>query len=527
MSDTIQTIRRTTYRFFSGTLLSRFSGMARDMSMAYVFGAEASIAAFMVAFRLANLFRRLFGEGALQSAFIPEFEGLRLQNEERAFTFFRALSVLLSLFLIFLIGLCVGLLAWFLWGTNLHPDNREIILLTLFMFPGLLFICLFGLNTSLLQCEKNYFIPSVAPVAFNGIWILSVLYLKEMPVKQAVSFLAFGVVFASLCQWLMTLQPLWKTIKPIFSLSFWHISHQTLSDLRHLTQPLLLGIFGVAASQINSAVDSLFARFAEVEGPALLWYALRIQQLPLALFGVAIAGALLPPLSRALKAQKRDAYHHFLLDGICQTWMFMLPITATLFVMGDTSVNLLYGRGNFGAQAVIQTTYCLWAYGLGLIPSALVLVLAPANYAQNNYSLPAIASFNAMILNIFLNTLFIIGFGWGAVSVALATSFSAWVNLLILGWNARKSKTLPPFPKAFLQKGLSISLATLIALWGTYEMRVHLQRLPLFSENFLLSASIWEQLVILSCQCLTFGTLLFCCFFLVMNIMNLKIRKRI
>ena len=160
--------------------MSRISGMLRDVSMAYAFGTQPSIAAFMVAFRFAHLLRRLFGEGALQTAFIPEFEALRHHNEERAFTFFRSLTAILSLFLTLLILLCCGVLACFMWFGNLHPDNYEILLLTLIMLPSLLFICLFGLNASLLQCEKSYFIPSVAPVAFNGIWVVSVLYLRTL-----------------------------------------------------------------------------------------------------------------------------------------------------------------------------------------------------------------------------------------------------------------------------------------------------------------------------------------------------------
>jgi putative peptidoglycan lipid II flippase len=127
MKDTIQTIRRSSHRFFSGTLLSRLTGMLRDMSMAYAFGTQSSIAAFMIAFRFAHLLRRLFGEGALQSAFIPEFEALRHQQETRAFIFFRDLTLSLTFFLILLIGLGSAILACFLeWG-NLHPDNQEII----------------------------------------------------------------------------------------------------------------------------------------------------------------------------------------------------------------------------------------------------------------------------------------------------------------------------------------------------------------------------------------------------------------
>src|ERR1700733_2872839 len=127
MKDTLFSIRHSAIRFFSGTLLSRITGMLRDVSMAYAFGTQPSIAAFMVAFRFAHLLRRLLGEGALQSAFIPEFEALRHQSEQRAFTFFRDLTVILSFFLVLLISVGCTLLFGFLWWGHLNPDNYEII----------------------------------------------------------------------------------------------------------------------------------------------------------------------------------------------------------------------------------------------------------------------------------------------------------------------------------------------------------------------------------------------------------------
>ncbi len=511
MKDTIQTIRRASHRFLSGTLLSRLTGMLRDMSMAYVFGTQPSIAAFMVAFRLAHLLRRLFGEGALQSAFIPEFESLRHQNEQRAFTFFRDLNFALTLLLILIIGLGSFALISFLWWGYLAPANSEILYLTLLMLPSLLFICLFGLNISLLQCEKSYFIPSVAPVAFNGIWIASVFYLKDKPADQAMPWLAMGVVAACFGQWLLTVPKTWKSLKQASFSSGWLSFRLNSPDLRLLIKPLTLGILGVAASQINNAIDSLYARFAEAEGPALLWYAIRIQQLPLALFGIAIGGAVLPPLSRARKAQRWEEYHHFLHDALYRTWMFMLPLTAALFVMGDLSVNLLYGRGDFSPPSVVQTTYCLWAYGIGLIPSAFVLILAPASYSQNNYKLPALASLVTMLLNLILNTVFIMYLGWGAISVAVATSVSAWVNFFLLGWKLAKNGTCVYSWKLFKQS-IPVTLASVGAFWGTHQIRIWGQN-PFFSHT-LFTSSIYEQLFTLSLQTLIFGMLLFGIFYI-------------
>lgn len=505
MNDTTQTIRRSARQFFSGTLLSRIAGMLRDLSMAYAFGTQPAIAAFMVAFRFAHLFRRLFGEGALQSAFIPEFEALRLQDEARAFAFFRNLAISLTLFLILLIGLGSGVLAGFLQWGGLTQGNQEIIYLTLLMLPSLLFICLFGLNASLLQCEKSYFTPSVSPVVFNGIWIVSVLYLHGMGAEKAMPRLALGVILACFCQWLLTVPETYSALKRMLS-SPWQFRQIASSDLRHLGKPLLLGILGVAASQINNAIDSLFAYFAEPEGPAFLWYAIRLQQLPLALFGIAIAGAVLPPLSRAIKAQRWEEYHHFLHYALYRTWTFMLPLTAALFVMGDSCVNLLYGRGDFGPQSVIGTTYCLLAYSVGLIPTALVLILAPACYAQNNYYLPAAASFLTLLLNLLLNTIFIVGLKWGAVSVALATSLSAWMNLCILSMYLSLRGQTSLISGVLLWKGIRVFAVTLAACLGAYVMRIFILQIPFFSE-ILLSLSLGDQIKILLYQILTFGIL--------------------
>ena len=526
MQDTIQTIRSASYRFFGGTLLSRISGMARDMSMAYAFGTQPSIAAFMIAFRFAHLLRRLFGEGALQSAFIPQFESLRHQNEERAFLFFRHLTGALALFLSILIGFSCCILAGVTWWTDLSANTREVIYLTLVMLPSLLFICLFGLNSSLLQCEKSYFTPSIAPVAFNAIWIACVFFIRHLPIAEAMPWLALGVVFACFSQWLLTVPQTWKSMAKASFRD--HPSGDTpLSDLRLLWRPLMLGLFGVAASQINNAVDALFARYAESEGPAFLWYAIRLQQLPLALFSIAIAGALLPPLARARKAQRIEEHDCFLQDALYRTWTFVLPLSAALLLVGDTCVQLLYGRGDFGPQSVVQTTYCLWAYSIGLLPSALILILAPASYAQNNYSLPARASCAALVINGLLNTLFITWLGWGAVSVALATSISAWINCLWLGSRLYQTGT-SLFSLPLLMKGGCIGLATASALWESYQVRIQVPQLLFFSKDLLFS-SLLEQCLLLSTEISVFGSLLLLnigiCHYLAKQCVSLRWRR--
>lgn len=495
MSDSTHTILHSAKRFFSGTMLSRITGMLRDMSMAYVFGTQEAIASFMVAFRFSHLLRRLFGEGALQSAFVPEFEALRLKDSGRAFQFFRDLSALLTVFLSVLITLfCCGL-AWMLSNVTLSDGNREIVLLTLLMLPSLLFICLFGLNASLLQCEKSFFTPSVAPVAFNIIWIATVLLLQGVETDAAMPLLSGGVIVACFFQWAMTVPGVWRILKKQLPTNVWTGIKLHSKEILILLTPLSLGIVGVAAAQINSAVDAVFARYADAEGPALLWYAIRIQQLPLSLFAVAIGGAILPPLSRVIKAGDQTKYSHFIDYALKHSITLLLPITAALLILGDTCVAFLYGHGDFTASSIAGTTRCLWAYGLGLLPSALILILAPACYARGDYRAPAIASFVAMLLNGALNAFFIMGLGLGAMSVALATSFSAWVNLVYLS-EVLRGNGVPMASRSLGSHVLRVGCATIAAVMATVISRglmgdegallsLFHDHVPMFSPRFM------------------------------------------
>lgn len=488
---------RSAKRFFSGTLLSRFSGLLRDVSMAAAFGTHEAVAAFFVAFRLAHLLRRLFGEGALQSAFVPQFETLRSQNSQRAYQFFCDLAGLLTLGLSGLILLVMaGLGGVMLWG-GLTPGNQELIWLTLLLMPSLLFICLYGLNASLLQCEKSYFTAGVAPVAFNLIWVLGVFFLRNLPVEEAIAWLTCWVVAACFFQWFITVPRVYSLMRQHTLGILWQGWHFITSDIRRLGTLLFLGIVGVAASQINNALDVLFARYADPEGPALLWYALRIQQLPLALFGIAISGALLPPLTRAMKNGDHLRFQGFLEFALRRTVALMLPITAALFVMGDSCVNLLYGHGDFHLQSVAGTTQCLWGYSIGLLPMSLVLILAPEFYARGEAHIPALMSVISMSVNIFLNSLMVAFLGLGAASIALATSISACVNCVLLGyWSKELDQVLSSSVWRSMSKVFLSAMAAMIMVFvmDTYWLQGSSAWKILQGEGFVVSREMLPQL---------------------------------
>ena len=153
---------------------------------------------------------------------------------------------------------------------------------------------------------------------------------------------------------------------------------------------------------------------ASLEGPAFLWYAIRIEQLPLALFGIALSSALLPPLSRALKNLNMDHYLKLLRFAFARSFSLIFPCTLGIFVLGIAGINLLYGHGDFSNEATYQTTLCLWGYGLGLVPAVFVLLLAPAFYAHKEFRTPMLGSVISVVINVLLSSFFVFGLHLGA-----------------------------------------------------------------------------------------------------------------
>ena len=325
------TVLRSARRFLAGTMLSRVMGMVRDIVMAFCFGSAPEVAAFMVAYRLANLFRRLFGEGNMQGGFVPHFEKLRGEDEAAAARFYRDVSFTMLAALVILLGLMSIALWW--GGRLLHSD---IPFMMIAMMPGVVFLCLYALNSSVLQCQQRYFLPALAPAAFNLCWIGAALFLKGRPLTVAMMGLSFGVFAAFGLQWQVTSRPVAKWVRGAIGWREWLRPKLFSSEVKVFFRAISLGVVGIGAAQIDSAVDAIFARIADPSGPAYLWYAIRVQQLPLALFGIAIAGALLPPLSRAMQGGDLAYYRDLMQKGLRQSASLMIPCTFAMAVLAES-----------------------------------------------------------------------------------------------------------------------------------------------------------------------------------------------
>lgn len=446
--------------FLSGTMLSRLSGVLRDIVMAASFGSHPSLAALMMAFRFSYLLRRLFGDGAMHSAFVPQYESSHAISPARSASFFQSLWLVLTLFLSLIVVLAE--LLFFALRPYLCVDSREVLELTMLLFPSIIFICSYALNSSLLQCQKRYFLPAFAPCVFNLVWVFAAYSLKDQPTKEAMPLMALYLLLAAMLQCFITLVPVLRYLKS-FTRSF------VFHDVKKILRPLFWAILGMGATQINSAVDSLFARYADLRGPAYLWYAIRIQQFPLAIVGLALSQALLPPLSR--EAPKKDsAFFELLEDALEKSFQGTFVFFCLFFVLAGPMIQCLYGRGDFSELAAAETMQCLWAYLLGLIPSVWIHLLATAFYAQKNYQSPMYGSLYAVVSNLFLNSIMIFVWKMDATSVALATSISAFVNLFYL---ARQEKKIYQIMVRTLtnNRGFILSLfliASLTALFAAY-----------------------------------------------------------
>lgn len=514
--DSSKTLTRSMFAFLSGTFLSRVTGLGRDMAMAIAFGSHPAIAAFMVAFRFSNLIRRLFGEGPFSSGFIPHFEQLRSISPERGAQFFRDFFISLGIFLIFLIGMVEIVLCCILkWG-QLNSDNAQIIYLTVLMLPGILFICLFGLSSGLLQCQRRYFMTGFAPAAFNVVWIAATLYLKDLDPSVAIFPLCVAVIVAFFMQWLMLAPLLFVELKHFLS---WRecLSPKLFSaEFRQVIKPIMLGMIGVGAIQINSAFDAVFARYASLEGPAYLWYAIRIEQLPLALFGIALSAALLPPLTRALKSGSHELYLRLLRFAFRRSFSLIFPCSLAIFVLGLSGINFLYGHGDFSTEATYQTVLCLWGYGLGLLPAGFVILLAPAFYANKEFRMPMVGSLVSVIFNIFLTALFVFGFKWGAFAIAIATSIAAWLNCFYLSYHLTKNAGEFLFDKIVIRSFLKTSGCAWIAaistmLVGSFLVDDMTLKMIMGGSELLFMRDLKMQAVQFAALGGTFVMLFFCC----------------
>lgn len=420
----------------SATFISRILGYVRDAVIAAYFGAGTYADVFFIAYRIPNFFRRLVGEGALTISFIPVFtEELTLKSRERArvlasraFTFFTIILAALTIAGIIFSQQIVEITAP--GFANIPNKLATTISLTRWMFPFLFFICLVALGMGVLNSLRHFAAPALSPVWFNLSMIGSTIFLIPF-FKEPVYALAFGVVFGGALQFLYQL-PYLKRYDMFPGLDF-NFKDPAIKKIVLLMLPAALA---TGVDQINILIISRFASGLKEGSISYLYYADRIVELPMGVFVIAVATAVLPSMSVYAVKEDWAGFKESLSFAIRLVTFITIPATVGLIALGTPIVAMLFQRGAFDHEATRGTVYALWFFSIGLAAFGGRRIMVSAFYSLKDTLTPVIVGCVAVIANIIFCYLLIGPLKHGGL--ALAASFSSIVNLLLLFLILRK-----------------------------------------------------------------------------------------
>ena len=423
------------------TLISRISGLVREQVFAALFGAGKYTDAFNVAFLIPNLLRDLFAEGALSAAFVPTFtDYLTNRSREEAWRLanlvVNALLVTLSVLTIVIFLGAKYFVLLFAYGFTQTPGKVELTAtLTRIMSPFLLLVALAAVSMGVLNARGKFFIPAVAPAVFNIGNILGGILLVPVLTRygqEGILAMAVGALLGGAGQFLAQAPLLRREgfrYRP--EIDFSH------PGLRRIGRLMLPATFGLAAVQINLMVNRQLAASLPGDGPvSWLNYAFRLIYLPIGLFGVAIATVNLRETS--LDAARKDmaGLKRTLANSLKMVMVLNVPSTFGLIILSHPIVQMIYQRGRFTAADTQATAHALVAYAVGLFAYSCVKIFVPTFYALNDTRTPMRISVAAVALNILFNLALIRPLGY--IGLALGTSVTSWLNLLLLSWQFRR-----------------------------------------------------------------------------------------
>ena len=417
-------------------LSSRVLGLIREMVFAGLFGAGKNLDAFLMAFRLPNLLRDLFAEGALSTAFITTFsKKIAIEGDQSAWRLANKVATLTAVFMsaVTVLGIVfapqlVDLLTWGSWS----PDKTALtILLTRITWPFMLLVSLAALVMGMLNAKHVFGPPAMASSYFNlGSIIAGVgigYCLDPHFGARSLVGLAIGTLIGGAWQLLGQFPSLWKVGYKYRADFHWR-------DDGMRTVLTLMGPAVVAASavQVNVLINSGFA--ASLGNGPVSWLniAFRLMQLPLGIFGVAIGTVTLPLVSKSAARGDTVEFRTILARGMRLAFLLTIPSAIGLAMLASPIVSVIYQHGRFTAEMTRQTAGALQFYAIGLVSYAVLKVLTPAFYAIGKRNTPMVVSFLAIGANLFLNWLFTFRLGWGHRGLAFSTSLVATINFLLL-----------------------------------------------------------------------------------------------
>ncbi len=437
------------------TLLSRILGYFRDNLQATLLGAANSSDAFVIAFRIPNLLRRLVGEGALTSAFVPIFSRcLKDGDPVRLWRFanrmFYTLLIVLTVLTILGIVFSPQLVKVLAYGFRVSPDKVDLtIQLNRLMFPYIFFISLAALASGILNSLDSFALPAFTPVLLN-LAIIAAALLFSRNFSNPAFALACGVLAGGFLQLLVQIPSLIRK-----GMNFRPEVSFTDPKVRQVGRLMLPRVFGAGITQINLIVDSQFASSLAAGSVSHLYYAGRVTELTLGIFAISLSTVILPALSRLAAEGKGEEVRATLRNALQLVSFVCLPAAVGLIILRVPIISILFERGRFDAEATRLTAHVLGYYAVGLLPFAAVNILAAAFYAHHDTRTPvkigALTFFVHLGLNFWLRGPLLAG------GIALSTSVSAILDMALLFYLFAKHRG--PLWDAGILKSLRVTCA--------------------------------------------------------------------
>lgn len=412
------------------TFLSRILGLVRDMVLAFFFGTGMSMDAFVAAFRIPNLLRRLFGEGSLTIVFIPVFtEYLTVRSRKEAFDLARVVLTLLALILVSITILGVLFAPWIVriqaWGFGGAGVKYDLtVLLTRITFPYIFFISLVAFFMGVLNSLRRFAAPAAAPIFLN-VGIIAAAYGISPHLDEPIVGVAAGVLIGGLLQ--VVLQIPWVMREGLKLLPLWNPAHQAVKRIGTLMLP---AIFGSAVYQLNSYIGTLLASFLVQGSVSWLYYADRLVQFPLGVFAIAISTATLPSLSTQAAKKDLEEFVDTLSHSLRLVFFIILPSMVGLIILGEPMVRIFFERGAFDIHSTLMTNQALFFYALGLWAFSGTRVMVAAFYALQDTKTPVKVAFVAFLINLVASLVLMGPLKHGGIALALSLSSSIQFCLL-------------------------------------------------------------------------------------------------
>ncbi len=447
------------------TLVSRILGFVRDLIIARIFGAGVATDAFFVAFRIPNLLRRLFAEGAFSQAFVPvlaEYKNNRTEEQLRELIDHVTTLLGTALFIVTLVGILAAPLIIYISapGFAAVPDKFELTVeLLRITFPYILFISLVALAGGILNTYSHFSVPALTPTLLNLSFIGCALWLAPL-MDPPVLALAWAVFIGGILQLAFQI-PFLLRLKRMPRLRF---RFQGSGAWRVLK---LMGpaVFGVSISQISLLINTIFASLLVTGSVSWLYYADRLMEFPAGMLGVALGTVILPSLSHHYTANSTNEFSHLLDWGLRLTFLLTLPAAVALALLATPLITTLFYYGAFSMEDVWMTREALIAYSIGLIGLILVKVLAPGFYARQNIKTPVKIAILTLLATQLMNLAFIIPLKHAGL--ALAIGLGACLNAGMLYAKLRSQGIYQPLPGwgIFLLKILIALIVMSAGLW--------------------------------------------------------------